>query len=67
MSVVALSVALISVISGVIIDKFGYLVLLLFNVLIFVLVLFVNLYTFALDCCAEKQVLNVSGKTRRKK
>ena len=67
MSVYALSVSLISVISGVIIDKFGYLVLLICNVLMLFFAVLLNLYTFVLDCCAEKQVLNVSGKTRRKK
>ncbi len=67
MSVYALSVSSISVISGVIIDKFGYLVLLISNVLLLFFAVLLNLYTFVLDYCAEDQVLNVSGKTRRKK
>ena len=67
LSVVALAVALVSVISGVIIDQFGYLVLFLFNVMVLFFTLLLNLYTFVLDCCAEKRVLNVSGISRRKK
>ncbi len=65
MSVLAVGVSLIGVISGVIIDKFGYLVVLVFNVLILFFTILLNLYVFMLDCCAEDQVLNVSGKKRR--
>ncbi len=67
MSVYALGVALVGVISGVIVDEFGYLALLLFNVLILFFAILLNSYLFVLDYCAEDQVLNVSGKTRWKK
>ncbi len=67
MSVYAIGSSVVGVISGVIIDEFGYLVLLVFNVLILFFTILLNSYVFMLDYCAEDQVLNVSGKTRRKK
>ena len=67
MSVLAVGISLVGLISGVIIDEFGYLVLLIFNVLILYFIVLLNLYVFVLDYCAEVQVLNVSGETRRKK
>ena len=67
MSVYAVWISLVGLISGVIIDEFGYLMLLVFFVLILYFIVLLNLYVFVLDYCAEDQVLNVSGETRRKK
>ncbi len=67
MSMFATVMSLIGVISGVIIDNFGYLVLLIFNVVILFFVIFLNVYSSMLDYCARDPVLNVSGKIRRKR
>ena len=67
MSCLALCTAIVGILSGIILDTFGYLFLYLLNLVLLLFISYLMIYVSVIEVVLGNRVLNITGKSRREK